>query len=165
MRRFPTRLGGRTYPFAPGLWSYLGRHSRDYDVVHMHSYHATAAIPAALAPARAPRLHPALPGRGAHRGRPRGAHAYRSVGRVLFRRADHVVCTTVAEAQMVASDFPDAHRKTTVIPNGIDVDVINGAAPQQSTGPSVLYAGRLETYKNVQLVVAPFRSLATRCGW
>jgi glycosyltransferase involved in cell wall biosynthesis len=79
---------------------------------------------------------------------------YRSIGRVLFHRADHVVCTTDAEARALASDFPNAAHKTTVIPNGIDVESINNAARRQSSGPMVLYAGRLERYKNVQLVVS-----------
>jgi glycosyltransferase involved in cell wall biosynthesis len=153
-RRFPVRLGGRAYPFAPGLWSYLGQHSRDYDVVHMHSYHATAAIPAALAPTQRLIFTPHYLG-GGRTPIARAVHRpYRPVGRVLFRRADHIVCTTVAEAEMVACDFPDAQHKTAVIPNGIDAEVINGTVPQPHTGTLILCAGRLETYKHVHLVVA-----------
>ena len=84
---------------------------------------------------------------------------YRSIGRVLFRRANHVVCTTVAEAEMIASDFPDTRRKTVVIPNGIDIDLINGAIPHPTAGPLILCASRLETYKNIQLVVEAMRSI------
>jgi glycosyltransferase involved in cell wall biosynthesis len=153
VRRFPIRLGGRTYPFAPGLWSYIGRHSLDYDVVHVHSYHATPAIPAALAPVRRLIFTPHYLGRGRTAIAQAIHRPYRSIGRVFFHRAAHIICTTVAEAEMVASDFPNAVNKTTVIPNGIDVDVINDAAPHRSAGPLVLYAGRLERYKNVQLVV------------
>jgi glycosyltransferase involved in cell wall biosynthesis len=89
---------------------------------------------------------------------------YRSIGRVLFQRADHVVCTTVAEAKMIASDFPNARPKISVIPNGIDVDIINRSASHQQVGPTVLYAGRLETYKNVQLVLEalPFLDVAMK---
>ena len=153
VRRFPTRLGGRTYPFAPGLWRYIGRHSLDYDVVHVHSYHATPAIPAALAPTRRLVFTPHYLGGGRTAIAQAIHRPYRSVGRVLFRRADHVICTTVAEARTVASHFPDAALKTIVIPNGVDVELINSAARQQSSGPVVLYAGRLERYKNVQLIV------------
>jgi glycosyltransferase involved in cell wall biosynthesis len=154
VRRFPIRLGGRTYPFAPGLWNYIGRHSLDYDVVHIHNYHATPAIPAALAPVKRLVFTPHYLGGGRTAIAQALHRPYRSIGRLLFHRADHVVCTTVAEAEMVASDFPNAARKTIVIPNGIDVDLINGAAPQRSGGPVVLYAGRLEKYKNIQLVVS-----------
>jgi glycosyltransferase involved in cell wall biosynthesis len=158
VRRFPIRLG-RTYSFAPALWAYIGRHSREYDVVHMHSYHATPAIPAAFASARRLVFTPHyLSG-----GRTMIAQAmhgpYRSVGRVLFRRAHHVVCTTSAEAEMIAFDFPDARRKTVVIPNGVDVDLINRAIPHPIAGPLVLCASRLETYKNIQLVVEAMRSI------
>lgn len=135
------------------MWGYIGRHSLDYDVVHVHNYHATSAIPAALAPTRRLVFTPHYLG-GGHNAITQAIHPpYRSIGRVLFHRADHVVCTTVAEAQAVASDFPNATFKTIVIPNGIDVELINGVARQQSPGPVVLYAGRLERYKNVQLVV------------
>ena len=153
VRRFPIRLGGQTYPFAPGLWAYLARHARDYDVVHMHGYHATPTIPAALAPVQRLVFTPHYLGEGRSAIARMAHRPYRSVGRVLFRRADHVVCTTTAEAQLVASDFPNAGPKTTVIPNGIDVDVINGAKPQQCARPMILCAGRLETYKNIHLVV------------
>jgi glycosyltransferase involved in cell wall biosynthesis len=154
VRRFPIRLGGQTYSFSPSLWAYLGKRAHGYDVVHMHNYHATPTIPAAVAPVQRLIFTPHYLGGG----RTTIAHAihrpYRSIGRVLFRRADHVVCTTVAEAQMVASDFPNAARKTVVIPNGIDVELINSTARQQASGPLVLYAGRLERYKNVQPLVS-----------
>jgi glycosyltransferase involved in cell wall biosynthesis len=120
----------------------------------MHSYHATAAIPAALAPTQRLIFTPHYLG-GGRTPIARAVHRpYRPVGRVLFRRADHIVCTTVAEAEMVACDFPDAQHKTAVIPNGIDAEVINGTVPQPHTGTLILCAGRLETYKHVHLVVA-----------
>jgi glycosyltransferase involved in cell wall biosynthesis len=50
VRRFPIRLGGQTYSFSPSLWAYLGKRAHGYDVVHMHNYHATPTIPAAVAP-------------------------------------------------------------------------------------------------------------------
>ena len=164
VRRFPIRLGGRTYPFAPGLWLYIGGHARDYDVVHVHSYHATPAIPAALSPVRRLIFTPHYLG-GGRTAMARAVHLpYRLIGRFLFHRADYVICTTEAEAELVASSFSNARLKTFVIPNGIDVDVINGATAHQYLGPVVLYAGRLETYKNIQLIVEalPLLDCATK---
>ncbi len=154
VRRFPIRLGGDAYPFAPGLWSYIGRHARDFDVVHVHSYHGTPAIPAALAPIQRLVFTPHYLG-GGRTLIARAIHLpYRFVGRILFQRANYVVCTTVAEATMVARDFPNALPKTTIIPNGIDVELINSTAPQDHAGRVILCAGRLEEYKNTHLVVA-----------
>lgn len=154
VRRFPIRLGGDAYPFAPGLWSNIERHARDFDVIHVHSYHATSAIPAALAPVRRLVFTPHYLG-GGRTLIARAIHLpYRFIGRILFQRANHVVCTTVAEADMVARHFPNAVSKITIIPNGIDVDLINNAAPQDHTGRVILCAGRLEEYKNAHLVVA-----------
>jgi glycosyltransferase involved in cell wall biosynthesis len=120
----------------------------------VHSYHATPAIPAALAPTRRLVFTPHYLGGGRTAIAQAIHRPYRSIGRVLFHQADHVVCTTESEAQALASDFPNAAHKTTVIPNGIDVELINNAPRRQSSGPVVLYAGRLEKYKNVQLVVS-----------
>ncbi|SRR6266568_3062750 len=154
VRRFPIRLGGDAYPFAPGLWSYIGQHARDFDVVHVHSYHGTPAIPAALAPIQRLVFTPHYLG-GGRTLIARAIHLpYRFVGRILFQRANYVVCTTVAEATMVARDFPNALPKTTIIPNGIDVELINSTAPQDHAGRVILCAGRLEEYKNTHLVVA-----------
>jgi glycosyltransferase involved in cell wall biosynthesis len=153
VRRFPIRMGGRAYPFAPGLWKHILRHSRDYDVVHMHSYHGTAAIPAALANVRRLVFTPHYLG-GGRTALARAAHRpYHTVGTLLFNRTDHIVCTTAAEEAMLTRDFPDAARKATVIANGIDVDVIRRATPLDCGKPLVLCAGRLENYKNVHLVI------------
>jgi glycosyltransferase involved in cell wall biosynthesis len=154
VRRFPIRLGGDAYPFAPGLWSYIGRHARDFDVVHIHSYHATPAIPAALAPVRRLVFTPHYLGGGRTLLAQAIHKPYRLIGRILFERANHVVCTTAAEAAMVAHDFPHAISKTSIIPNGIDLELINSAAPPDHTPPVILCVGRLEKYKNTDLVVA-----------
>lgn len=156
VRRFPIRLG-KTSPFAPALWTYIRRHSHEYDVLHSHSYHATPAIPAAFASSSRLVFTPHYLGGGRTIIAQAMHGPYRSIGRVLFRRAHHVVCTTVAEAEMIASDFPDARPKTVVIPNGVDVDLINCAIPHPSTGPLILCASRIETYKNIQLVVDAMR--------
>jgi glycosyltransferase involved in cell wall biosynthesis len=164
IRRFPIIIGGEAYPFAPSLWSYVLRYARQYDVVHMHGYHATVAIPAALAPVQRLVFTPHYLG-GGRTALARIAHRpYRSVGRVLFHRADQIVCTTTAEAQMVITDFPNAYPKTTVVPNGIDAEVIRAAETKSYSGPIVLCAGRLETYKNTHLVMRalPFLSASTR---
>jgi glycosyltransferase involved in cell wall biosynthesis len=154
VRRFPIRVGRDAYPFAPGLWSYIGRHARDFDVVHVHSYHGTPAIPAALAAIRRLVFTPHYLGGGCTLFA-RAIHIpYRFVGRMLFQRAHHVVCTTMAEATMVARDFPNAIPKMTIIPNGIDVELINSAPSRDHAGRVILCAGRLEEYKNTHLVVA-----------
>jgi glycosyltransferase involved in cell wall biosynthesis len=164
VRRFPIRLGGNAYPFAPGLWRFIWQHARDFDVVHIHSYHGTTAVPAALAPTRRLVFTPHYLGGGGTLIARAMHRPYRLVGRTLFQRASHIVCTTGAEAAMVARDFPNAISKTTIIPNGIDVELINSATPQDHTERVILCAGRLEEYKNTHLVVAamPFLDQSTK---
>jgi glycosyltransferase involved in cell wall biosynthesis len=159
VRRFPVVLGGQTYPFAPGLWRYLLRHAGDYDVIHMHSYHATSAIPAALARPRRVIFTPHYLGGGRSTVAQIMHRPYRPIGRFLFQRSDDIVCTTTAEAAMLARDFPRSSRKTRVIPNGIDSAAIASAEVYPYPGPVILYAGRLDAYKNVHLVVESLRCL------
>ncbi len=159
VRRFPVVLGGQTYPFAPGLWVYLVRHAREYDVIHVHSYHATSAIPAALARSRKVIFTPHYLGGGRSTAAQLMHRPYRPIGRYILRRSDGIVCTTTAEAAMLARDFPGSFQKIRIIPNGIDSDAIASAAAYSCPGPVILYAGRLDAYKNVHLVVEAMRFL------
>jgi glycosyltransferase involved in cell wall biosynthesis len=48
VRRFKSFAPGNAYFFSPELWSYLKRHSADYDLIHAHNFHAFPALYAAL---------------------------------------------------------------------------------------------------------------------
>jgi glycosyltransferase involved in cell wall biosynthesis len=135
------------------LWLYLLRHAHEYDVIHMHSYHATSAIPAVLARSRKVVFTPHYLGGGRSTVAQIMHRPYKRIGRFLFSRSDSIVCTTAAEAAMLARGFPGAVQKIQVIPNGIDSDAIASAVPYPYSGSVILYAGRLDAYKNVHLIV------------
>src|SRR5206468_385293 len=84
----------------------------------------------------------------------RALHAvYRPLGSLVFARARRIICVTRTEAEEVATRFPAARGRITVIPNGIDVSAIRAAAPAPADETVVLSAGRLAPYKNVDLAI------------
>jgi glycosyltransferase involved in cell wall biosynthesis len=73
-----------------------------------------------------------------------------------------VVCVSHAERDLVVKGFPDAARKIVTIPNGADPKRVVADERGDATGtPLVLTVGRLERYKNVDLVIDAFRALPT----
>jgi glycosyltransferase involved in cell wall biosynthesis len=121
--------------------------------VHAHAYHALPALGAAVAKRYPLVFTPHYHGTGHSRLRTALHRPYRKCGRLLFDRADRVICVSGAEASLVASHFPDVLLKTRVIHNGVDVSAIETAAPYPKSGPVLLSAGRLERYKQVDLTL------------
>jgi glycosyltransferase involved in cell wall biosynthesis len=149
---------GNAYYFAPQIYTYLKKH--DYDVIHAHSYHALPAFFASL---------------GRHSGKfvftphyHRRGHTvfrdllhkpYRILGRIIFSRADSIICVSEYEKRLVESDFEVA-AKTVKIPNGINLKEFEdlrqpGKNSNRKAGREkiLLYVGRLEEYKGVQYVI------------
>ncbi len=155
--RFSDWTRTRRFELAPGLWRDLRRRD-DLGVVHAHSFHGSAAILAAFATSGpfvfTPHFH-----RVGHSQLARVAHlAYDRPARRLFERADVVTCVSHAEAELVADAYPCA-AKIVVVPNGIDVESIRDARPFPHDRPIILTAGRLETYKQVDLVIRALQHL------
>lgn len=140
------------------LWRAL-RARDDYDVVHVHSYHALSGL-AALRRRRRLVFTPHYHG-GGHSPLARILHrVHRFAGRRCFANADAVICVSAAERALVEADHRVAAGKITVIPNGVDVDAIAAAEPFAVDGPIVLSLGRVEPYKHVDTVARACRDLA-----
>lgn len=139
------------------LWRAL--RARDaYDVVHVHSYHALSGL-AALRRRRRLVFTPHYHG-GGHSPLARILHrVHRFAGRRCFVRADAVICVSEAERVLVERDHPVAAGKTSVIPNGVDVDAITAAEPFATDEHIVLSLGRVEPYKHVDTVARACREL------
>ncbi len=153
IRRFPSVAPNMKFPFAPGLFAYLRQHAASYDLLHAHNYHALPALGAALA--RHPKLvfTPHYLGPGESLGTRALHHVYFRAGRLVYQRAERIVCVTRAEAQAVQRHFGVQAERIDVIPNGINVNGINGADPIPTDARIVLTAGRLEPYKNFDRVI------------
>ena len=160
--RFPLTVRAHHYPVSRDLFRYLREHAGDFDLIHAHNYHNLTGQ-AALSRGRPRRplvFTPHYHGTGHTRLAAVLHQLYRPVGARLFRGADAVVCVSSAERDLVVAKFPAAAGKVTVIPNGI------GPAREVPAGghagerePVVLAIGRLERYKNVDLVIKAFGEL------
>jgi 1,2-diacylglycerol 3-alpha-glucosyltransferase len=157
--RFPLTVKGRNYQVSPALFRCIKGNAAEYDLVHAHSYHTLmghAAVRTHLPFVFTPHYH----GTGHSSFRAILHQLYRSLGSRQFRAADAIICNSESERALVLRDFPWAAAKLVTIPLG--TDVIRPAAGDERLDliePVLLVVGRLERYKNVDLVVDSFRAL------
>jgi glycosyltransferase involved in cell wall biosynthesis len=85
---------------------------------------------------------------------------YRPVGARLFGAADAIVCVSDAERDLVVRHFPSVAGKVVTIPNGTNPKpLLSDEDSDMPSEPVVLTVGRLERYKNVDLIIDAFRAL------
>jgi glycosyltransferase involved in cell wall biosynthesis len=157
--RFPPWFGSRTYPVAPAMFRYLRSHAADFDVVHGHNYHSLAGHAAARS--RLPFVFTPHYNATGHTRFRTGLHRlYRPAGARQFAAAAVVICVSGAERETLIRDFPMVAGKAVTVPNGTDPRrPAPGGGAGQPHPPVVLAVGRLERYKNVDLVIDAFRAL------
>lgn len=168
--RFRSFAPGDAYYFAPQIYFYLKEHT--YDVIHVHSYHALPALFAALGKDETRLVFTPHYHRSGHTAFRNLLHKpYRLFGKVIFSRADSVICVSEYEKKLVESDFRVAG-KTVKIPNGINLKEFEHlrtrqkdasmekkkkkeSAGEKKSGKEkiLLYVGRLEEYKGVQYII------------
>jgi len=156
--RFPLTVHSRDYPLSLSLFRYLRSHRSSFDIVHAHSYHTIAghaAVGVDLPMIFTPHYH----GTGHTPFRALLHRLYRPAGARLFEAAAAVICVSAAECDRVLADFPVVAGKVETIPNGTHYRVPASAAEVAAGQPVVLTVGRLERYKNVDLIIDAFRKL------
>jgi 1,2-diacylglycerol 3-alpha-glucosyltransferase len=160
VRRFPLTVDSEIYPFSLSLFRHLRTHAADFDLVHVHSYHTLighAAIGTGLPLIFTPHYH----GTGHTPLRAFLHRLYRPAGARQFKMADAVICVSDAERNLVINDFPGVGGRTGTIPNGTDSKpgIGDDAALVPGRDPVLVTVGRLERYKNVDLIIDAFRAL------
>jgi glycosyltransferase involved in cell wall biosynthesis len=158
--RFPLAVTASNYQVSPGLSRYLRSHATEFALVHAHNYHTVvghAAVRSGLPFVFTPHYH----GTGHTPFRALLHRLYRPIGARMLGAADAIICVSDAEHALVIRDFPGAAGKAVTIPNGSDrrpraPDRANRAMPDE---PVVLTVGRLERYKNVDVIIDAFRAL------
>jgi glycosyltransferase involved in cell wall biosynthesis len=152
VRRFRA-TGGTRFTAAPGLWEYLRRHVGSWDVVHVHSAHTRLG----LAVARTGPAHLVFTPHAPIQRLVRWPDA--RVTQAVFDRADRIVCTSGAEADLLGRSFSRSAPRIGVVPDGVEVAAIQAAKPIASAGKIVLAVGRLERYKRMDRAIAAMASL------
>jgi glycosyltransferase involved in cell wall biosynthesis len=159
VRRFPLTLSSETFPLSLTLFRQLRACAREFDLVHVHSYHTLvghAAVGSGLPLVFTPHYH----GTGHTPLRATLHRLYRPAGARQFSAADAIICVSDAERDLVIKDFPGVADKVVRIPNGTDPKPLEPGDGWVPPGkPVVLTVGRLERYKNVDLVIDAFRGL------
>jgi glycosyltransferase involved in cell wall biosynthesis len=156
VRWFADWTGTRQFPVAPGLLRALWRDRKSFDVIHAHSFHALSSMMAATVPQVPLVFTPHFLATGGTRLASAVHIVYDPLARLLFRRAEKVVCVSAAEAEMLLQHYPFIEPRLSIVPIGVDVQAIVTAEPYVADRPVILVAGRLEGYKRVDTAVRAF---------
>ena len=153
IRRFREWVPGDVYYVGLSLLPHLLARGKDYDVVNAHNFHAMPLFWAgAICPTQlAASTH--YHGHG-HSVLANWIHPfYRPLGRWAVRRARRVICASGMERDLVRVHFGVAEDKLDIVPDGIPLAALRSAQPFDLPGVSLLYVGRLERYKRVDLAI------------
>jgi glycosyltransferase involved in cell wall biosynthesis len=149
--RFPSVLFKKTLFFSPALLSHLKDHN--YDIIHAHNYHAFPALFASRTAKNNFIFNPHYHGKGSSLFTDILLKPYYFLGKEIFKKAEKVICDSEYEKQLVIRDFNIDQRNVSVIPSGVSLDEILEAKPYQQNEPLILYVGRLDRYKNIDLII------------
>jgi len=159
VQRFADWTGSSQFPVAPGLARALWRDRKLFDIIHAHSFHAVPAMMAATIP-RVPLVFtPHFHAVGHTRVASALHRAYDPLAALLFRRADKVTCVSTAESELLLRCYPSVEPRLSIIPLGVDIQALLAAEPFETDRPTVLVAGRLESYKRIDTAVRAFASM------
>lgn len=156
VRRFADWTGSRQFQIAPGLGLALWRDRTQFDLIHAHSFHAMPSMMAATIP-RVPLVFTPYFHAVGHTPLASALHTvYDRFARYLFRRAQTVICHSVAESELLLARYPSVEPKVSVIPLGVNTRALLEAEPFENDRPVILTAGRLERYKRVDTAIRAF---------
>jgi glycosyltransferase involved in cell wall biosynthesis len=146
------------FPYSPyGMYRELVKTKDDFDVVHIHGVASIETLIVALATYGKPIVvNPYYHLEASKRWLEFFKKPYDwIVIWWLLHRADRIICISKIEAYTLRQKFGrELAGKTVLIPIGVDSQTIQQASPH--TGDScllLLYAGRLERFKNIHLIV------------
>jgi glycosyltransferase involved in cell wall biosynthesis len=146
VRRFAASIGRP--PAAPGLWHYIRRAARSFDVADAHSAHLSLGLGLARAGVRCLVLTPFGPLQHLVR------WPYVTATSALVRHAAQVVCHSHAQAAILSRGSSAAAERIRVVPNGVDLELIQAAEPFARRNWTILTVGRLERYQRIDRAIA-----------
>ncbi len=154
IRRFDAISVGDAYRMPRGLLRFLRQTRNQWDVVHVHNYHAPliplvalAGVPFVVTTHLNDTPHSAIASL---------LHIpYGVVGRWAVRRARAIICVTEAERERVTVRLGVVRERTVVIPNGFSERLMAARKQSDARDPHhLLTVGRLQPYKRVEDAIA-----------
>lgn len=149
--RFRSLAPGKAFYFAPQLYFYLNKNC--YDIVHAHNYHAFPAYFASAAANGRFIFTPHYHGGSHSRLRNLMLRPYGWIGSSIFGKAEKVICVSNYEMNLIEKDFHVPHPKLVHIPNGLDTGEFMNIQELKGRPKTILFAGRLDSYKGVQYII------------
>jgi glycosyltransferase involved in cell wall biosynthesis len=160
VRRFASIAPGDAYYFSPGLHDFLSKHSNDYDIVHAHGYATFPALYAALTKNTNKLIFTPHYHKTGHTTLRRLLHIpYKILGNSIFKKSDAVICVSGYERDLVLDSFKGIEAKTTIIPNGLNLEEFHKLKRTKALHKKILYVGRLERYKRVDQIIRSLQCL------
>ncbi len=157
IRCFSSWVPGK-YAAPRALWSYLRRHSGDFDLLHVHGERM---LPALLVAQGTPQHLIVTPhfyaSSGTHLRRMAQGRGEHLADRQLLARAERVLCVSQSEALLVSRYAPDA--SVTVVPNGSDADSIAPPSPHPMDRHVIVSVDRLTRWAGIQRVISALPAL------
>jgi glycosyltransferase involved in cell wall biosynthesis len=151
VRRFGRLAPGGAYFFSGDMALALSR--ARFDVVHAHGYHAFPMHAARIAKYKRFVITTHFHGAGHSVFRDCLFRLFRSYGGLTLRSADRIIAVSEFERRLLLGQYRLDADKVVVIPNGLDLKEFEGLTRRRSGLRSILYVGRLESYKGVQYLV------------
>jgi glycosyltransferase involved in cell wall biosynthesis len=125
----------------------------EFDVVHGHGYHTFPMHFAALAKCKKFVVTTHFHGEGHSVFRDSLFRLFQPFGKTTLRKADVIVAVSDFEKKLLCEQFGFDDDKVVVIPNGLDLSEFAGLRHNGRGFRSILYVGRLDSYKGVQYLI------------
>ncbi len=151
INRFSSLKWGNTVYYTPRIQSYLEK--KRFDIIHAHNYHALPALSAAKAADNNLVFTPHYHGTGSSPVTSLLLRPYSFIGTHIFTKARRIICVSEYEKSLVCRDFGVDASRISVIPNGIPLASIRNAEPFPDHHNLILCIGRLDRYKNIDLMI------------
>ncbi len=151
IKRFKAFAPDNAIFFAPQIYFYLKK--KDFDIVHAHNYHALPAFFASIAAGGRFFFSPYYHGGSGSTLRNLLLAPYQRIGVTIFEKAEKVVCLSNHEMKLIENDFHVPSSKLIKIPSGLNIQEFKDIKKIIREKKTILYAGRLESYKGLQYVI------------
>jgi glycosyltransferase involved in cell wall biosynthesis len=151
VERFGRFAPGGAYSFSWGML--LRLREVEFDVVHGHGYHAFPFHFSVLANRRKFVVSPYFHGAGHSALRNSLIRLLKPFGENTLRKADNIVAVSEYEKFLLCDRFKVDPSRIVVIPCGVNFSEFKGLKKRKRGFRSVLYVGRLVSYKGAQYLV------------
>lgn len=151
VRRFKRIAPSGSYFFSPSMIANLLK--ARFDVVHGHGYNSLPMHSSSLTTRKKLVLSTHFHGVGHSVFRNFLFRLFKPIGRRTLLTADRVIAVSAYERNLLCKYFGFDPSRVIVIPNGLNLNEFAGLERRKTDSRSILYVGRLESYKGVQYLV------------